>query len=194
MAPRWILVCSRHQHSYHEQPDRTDERGLGPPGRGPCGSIVVSSIRGDLRLKTTDGWKFIDATAGRHAISWDSANAVIANSTGIDQGLPKQLFHLALDLGEDNNLISSLGNNTDSLPKSYELLHGLDPNSPRDAFTDLDGDGANNSEEFIAGADPADSVDVFRITRFENSATGITLTWPSVLGRTHTIEWSTDSH
>ena len=194
------------------------------------GGIVISSIRSDLGLKTNDGWKFIDATAGGHAISWDSSNNSLSSPTGINQGTPKQLFHLAFDLGEDDNLISSLSNNTDirnelttrtgfdlldtldqlrvsfttdvypripdndadSLPNSFELLHGLDLNSPKDADEDLDGDGANNLDEFIAGTNPVDSSDFFRITDLQDSATEFTVTWPSVLGKTYTVEWSTD--
>ena len=194
------------------------------------GSVVVSSIRGDLGLKTSDGWKFIDATAGGHNISWDSDNNVLPNPEGIDQGLPKQLFHLDLDLGEDNNLISSLSNDAairselttlagsdllatldqlrttstsvlfpraadndaDELPNSYELLHGLDPNSPKDSLGDLDGDGSNNLTEFIAGTDPSDPSDLFQITNLQDSATEITVTWPSVTGRSYEVQWSTD--
>jgi hypothetical protein len=74
-------------------------------------SIVVSSIYTHLGLKTLDGWKFIDSTGGGgNSNSWDSSNNSIPNPAGTNQGVPKQLFHQAVDLGEDDNLISSLTN------------------------------------------------------------------------------------
>lgn len=193
-------------------------------------SIIVSSIRGDLGLKTIDGWKFIDATGGGNSNSWDADNIRLINPTGINQGFPKQLFHLNFDIGEDENLIPSLVNNADisseltaltgsdlltsldqlrvnttadlfpripdndadSLPNSFELLFGLDPNSPADADDDLDGDGASNSDEYLAGTDPMDSNDLLRITDLQNSSTEFTVTWPTVPGRIYTVLWSTD--
>ena len=71
-------------------------------------SVVISSIRGDLGLKTTDGWKFIDATGGGNGTSWDAEDRSIPGAAGINQGVPKQLFDLAQDLGEDRNLIACL--------------------------------------------------------------------------------------
>ncbi|MEP4077266.1 sulfatase-like hydrolase/transferase [Haloferula sp.] len=193
-------------------------------------AIVMSSIRRDLGLKTTDGWKFIDATGGGHDTSWDSSNVSIPGATGTNQGVPKQLFHLDFDLGEDDNLISTLtddtdirnelttltgadllgsldqlrttstsvlfpraaDNDADLLPNSYELLYGLDPNSPKDSATDLDGDGSSNSDEHIAGTDPTDPNDYLRIVDLQNSPTEFTVTWPSVIDRTYTVFWSTD--
>lgn len=192
--------------------------------------VVVSSIRGDLGLKTTDGWKFIDGSGGGHNTSWDSSNNSIPSAAGTNQGTPKQLFHLDLDLGEDNNLISALSNDAairseittlagsdlfttldqlrttptsvlyprvadndaDSLPNSYELLFGLDPNSPKDASADLDGDGSSNLEEYLAGTDPTDSGDLLCITNLQNSPTEFTVTWPSVLNRIYAVSWSTN--
>lgn len=193
-------------------------------------AIVMSSIRNDLGLKTIDGWKFIDATGGGNGTSWDSSNNSIPGAAGTNQGVPKQLFHLAFDLGEDNNLISAFTNTTDirnelttltgtdllgsldnlrtsttsvlyprvanndgdPFPNSYELLYGLDPNSPKDALADLDGDGSNNHAEFIAGTDPSDSSDYFHIIDLQDSPTEFTVTWPSVLGRTYKVYWSTN--
>jgi len=192
--------------------------------------IVMSSIRGDLGLKTIDGWKFIDATAGGHNTSWDSSNASISGAEGTNQGVPKQLFHLDMDLGEDFNLISSItdtseirdeltsrtgsdllatldqlrinqtsvlyprvaDNDADSLPNSYELQYGLDLNSPKDASMDLDGDGSSNGDEYVAGTDPSDPNDFFRVINLQDTPSEFTVTWSSVVGRTYTVSWSTD--
>ncbi len=193
-------------------------------------AIVISSIRGDLGLKTIDGWKFIDSTGGGNNTSWDSSNNSISSAAGINQGVPKQLFHQAVDLGEDDNLISNLSNTTairsalvtltggellgtldqlrttsttlvysripdndaDLLPNSYELTFGLDPDSPKDAHTDLDEDGADNLSEFIAGTDPGNPADYLRIIDLQKEANLITIIWPSVAGKEYQLSWSSD--
>lgn len=76
-------------------------------------SIVVSSINGHLGINTTSSWKLLDSTGGGgNANSWDSSDLSIPSPGGTNQGTPKQLFHLAIDLGEDDNLISTLTNTT----------------------------------------------------------------------------------
>jgi hypothetical protein len=42
----------------------------------------------------------------------------------------------------------------DGMPDAWETSHGLNPNDPRDALLDLDGDGLTNAEEFALGTDP----------------------------------------
>ena len=44
----------------------------------------------------------------------------------------------------------------DGLPDEWELAHGLNP-AVKDAALDLDGDGANNAHEFLAGTNPDDA-------------------------------------
>lgn len=42
----------------------------------------------------------------------------------------------------------------DGLPDGWEVMHGLDPHDPSDAFEDPDGDGILNIFEFLLGTDP----------------------------------------
>lgn len=192
-------------------------------------SVVVASIRGDLGVKTLDGWKFIDSTGGGDGTSWDSSDRSIPNAAGTDRGRPKQLFQQSLDLGEDSNLIAGLtsdtsirtattnlagldllaeidqyrtlttaqrfprlaDNDADTLPNRYELRFGLDPDAPKDARADLDGDGASNRDEMIAGTDPSDPADFLRIIDLHDQPGAISVTWPSVSGKSYRLSWST---
>ena len=83
------------------------------------------------------------------------------------------------------------------LPQSQNLMrasiaNGLDPDWPKDATTDLDGDRTLNVSEFIAGTDPSDSEDRFEISSLVRQDRTATVTWPSVAGRNYEIFWSTD--
>jgi arylsulfatase A len=72
-------------------------------------SIVVASEFDHRAVITTDGWKLIDSSGGGgNNRSYDSANNDVVSAFGINQGTPKQLFNLTLDLGEDSNMIASL--------------------------------------------------------------------------------------
>jgi hypothetical protein len=128
-------------------------------------SIVVSSIRGDLGLKTVDGWKLIDATSGGNNTSWDSENRSIPNALGANGGVPKQLFHQAVDLGEDYNLIDDVTGDAAIRAELVSrtgsdllgLLDQLRTNTTAEVFTrvpDNDGDAIPNFVEVDAGLDP----------------------------------------
>ncbi|MGJ8641996.1 MAG: sulfatase-like hydrolase/transferase [Luteolibacter sp.] len=136
-------------------------------------SIVVSSLRSDLGLKTNDGWKFIDSTGGGGSdISYDSLNILIPNPEGVDKGVPKQLFHLNVDLGEDNNLISAF---TDisairselTSQTGSDLLDILDQYRTTETsilyprVANNDGDAFPNAYEIQYGLDPNSPKDAF---------------------------------
>ena len=126
----------------------------------------MSSFEGHLGLKTNDGWKFIDSTGGGgNTTSWDSSNIRIDSPRGVDQGIPKQLFHQAIDLGEDFNLISSFGEDAVIRQEitsrvGEDLLGLLDQIRTNDSTTlfprapDNDGDARSNAEELANGGDP----------------------------------------
>ena len=83
-------------------------RGQGkPPQRRD--SIVIASRYDHRAVITNDGWKLIDSTGGGGIdTSYDSANADIPGAFGVNQGTPKQLFHLSSDLGEDQNALAAV--------------------------------------------------------------------------------------
>ena len=57
--------------------------------------------------------------------------------------------------GQEDSLAPA-DNDQDGLPDEWELAHGLNPEA-NDAAFDLDGDGANNAHEFLAGTNPGDA-------------------------------------
>ena len=146
-------------------------RGQRKPGPARSG-VVLCSISGHLALKSPDGWKLVDSTAGGgNGTSWDSRNASIPNAVGTDRGTPKQLYQLPVDLGEDHNRIASL--TTASAIRSQlvtltgrDLLAVLDQLRTTGAASidprvpDNDADGMSNLFETTHGLDrdsPADA-------------------------------------
>jgi len=129
-------------------------------------SIVVASQFDHRAVITTDGWKLIDSTGGGgFDYSYDSSNQDIPSAFGVNQGTPKQLFHLASDLGEDQNVIAALtdeGGIREDLTGTVgsDLLGRLDQyrttltSSLFAPFPDNDLDGLSNLEEHELGTDP----------------------------------------
>ena len=129
-------------------------------------ALVMSSFNGHLGLKTNDGWKFIDSTGGGgNDTSWTSANIRIDSPRGTNRGIPKQLFHQEIDLGEDFNLISSFGDDAVIRQEitsrvGEDLLGLLDQIRVNDSTTlfprspDNDGDSVSNADELAIGRDP----------------------------------------
>jgi len=139
-----------------------------PDGSRPA--IVLSSIRGDLSLKTNDGWKLIDSDGGGHNISWDADNVSLSNPAGTNRANPKQLFQLDTDLGETDNLIGSIFDDP-TIRSELTAITGIDLLAELDVlrvaesaslFTrvpDNDGDQLPNVYEIANGLNPNSSLD-----------------------------------
>jgi hypothetical protein len=59
-------------------------------------------------------------------------------------------------------------------------------------YTDADGDGMNNWQEWIAGTDPTDASSLLRISSLKISSTNCTVTWPAVTNRAYNLQRSTN--
>jgi hypothetical protein len=82
---------------------------------------------------------------------------------------------------------------TPSSTLSYAWLqqHGL-PTDGSDDYTDPDGDGMNNWQEWIAGTDPTDANSLLRISSLKTTATNCTISWQAVTNRRYNLQRSTN--
>ncbi len=61
-------------------------------------------------------------------------------------------------------------------------------------FTDADGDGMNNWQEWIAGIIPTNAASVLLLNPPTNAVTGLQVSWQSVNTRTYYLQRSTNLH
>jgi hypothetical protein len=73
------------------------------------------------------------------------------------------------------------------MPDTWETAHGLNPASPADASTDLDGDGMTNSEEYLAGTDPNESASVLHVEASRDDMGRAVLSFTAMTGNTYTV-------
>lgn len=82
----------------------------------------------------------------------------------------------------------------DSIPDSWRLRHfGTISNLLSASSADADGDGLTNLQEYRAGTSPVNKASSLRLNSAKNAKdapAAITLRWPSVAGKTYTMEWS----
>lgn len=93
-------------------------------------------------------------------------------------------YTLAVNTNDEDN---------DGLPRDWEIANGLNDNDPADALLDTDGDGRNNSVEFLAGTDPRNPSSFFKVESAERTSDGVVvLRWISVPGKTYRVSYSGD--
>ncbi len=75
---------------------------------------------------------------------------------------------------------------------SYAWLqdYGLATDGSAD-YSDPDADQFNNSQEWIAGTNPTDSLSMLRLLKPTNGVSGVNVSWESVKGRSYWLEWGT---
>ena len=76
---------------------------------------------------------------------------------------------------------------------SYAWLqqYGLPTNGSAD-YTDPDGDGLNNWQEWVCGTDPTNPLSALRLVSATPAGTNVIVTWQSVAGVTYFLEWRTN--
>jgi hypothetical protein len=66
------------------------------------------------------------------------------------------------------------------------------PNDGSADYSDADGDGMNNWQEWIAGTNPTNAASLLQLSSPSNSVSGVTVTWQSVGGVTYYLQSSTN--
>jgi hypothetical protein len=79
----------------------------------------------------------------------------------------------------------------DGLPDEWETRYGLEPGDPSDRNLDLDGDGASNLEEFLAGTDPTSGQNHLSIDSLALS-NGALITFSMESNRTYSVQYKDD--
>lgn len=70
------------------------------------------------------------------------------------------------------------------------LADGSDPGPGGGDDVDSDGDGQSDAAEALAGTDPEDAADYFRLSEVARTADSVSLAWSSVEGKEYEIEYS----
>ena len=80
----------------------------------------------------------------------------------------------------------------DGILDAWETQYGLNPDDAQDAFEDLDGDGWNNLDEFLAGTLPNDSASYLALTIDREVTETVKLSFNGLSGRDYSIEYADD--
>ena len=76
--------------------------------------------------------------------------------------------------------------NANSLPDEWETSYGFGPGNPALRDADVDGDGATNVEEFLAGTDPTNAASVLRVV-IPSTTGGVQISFGAISNRTYSV-------
>jgi len=133
---------------------------------------------------------FLDSAGGNLRLRSDSPcinagnNAYAIGGTDLD-GRPR-IMGGTVDIGSYEDQGPGLG-----LFIGWLQQYSLPTDGSADSI-DSDGDGLNNWQEWIAGTDPTNADSALRLYTPTNSASGITVSWPSVNTRMYFLQRSTN--
>ena len=99
------------------------------------------------------------------------------------------LFGTNVSAGGAGSLTIQADNDSDGLGDPWESLYGFDTNDAADAVLDLDGDSHSALQEFTAGTDPTNRLDVLRFINIgRESASGVQFTFRAVSNVSYTVQ------
>jgi sugar lactone lactonase YvrE len=160
-------------------------------GNGNFAAVWLDNTIDGLTGNATIGW--LTVTIPTNATSLSSYAIHFDHASGSPSGLrsfPRQTLTGLITLSSRS---SSTYN--DGIPDLWRLRYfGTTNNLLSVATADADGDGMNNWQEYIAGTDPTDPTSCLTAGTDQAAAQqsqDCVISWPSVAGKTYTIERST---
>jgi len=151
-----------------------------------CTTPYYANLPGNI----TNAPLFVDLAAGNFRLQ---SNSPCINSgyngnapTGTDLDGNPRIAAANVDIGAYEFQPGSITAFSDWL-----LQYGL-PTDGSANFTDTDGDGMNNWQEWITGSVPTNAASILRFLSITRSFPGISLTWQSVSNRTYFLERGTN--
>jgi hypothetical protein len=142
---------------------------------------------------------FVNTATGNYRLRPDSpcidaGTNLSASITNDLDGRPRPLDGngdgLALpDLGAYEYLSPNADSDQDGMADGWEGDNGLNP-AVNDATKDLDSDGMDNCDEWIAGTNPSQATSALKIAQAALSNQEFVFRWPSVLNRVYQVEFT----
>src|SRR5579862_9249333 len=157
---------------------------------GDCASGVigvVSVMGGQLYITNATHAAVVDVRDGTITVSTSGLlvvdKLIVTNACGRFIRSGGSVVYSSLTL--DPNL-SAVG---DGIPNGWKQQYGLDPFDPNVGSEDLDGDGMNNVQEFMAGTDPTNATSYFHsLSVTQQGGTNVLVTWMMGPGRTNMLQ------
>ena len=155
-------------------------------GNFVLGGNLFVSLFGDFKWVMTNGASFnVIEAAG--VLSGSFANVASGALLTTTDGYARFVLRITNETVRLADL-QIVDTDYDGMPDWWEDQFGLSRTNAADALADLDGDGASNAAEFVAGTNPTNPASVFRLISIQTESNGVRLTWNAVGGKRYHVQ------